>query len=168
MKPYLAVLADSFSEALSSRVLWILLAAWTLILAGLAPFGYIEEQSFEVKVSDIKDRDAFIKQIDSAVKGQGSDAQKRIGERLPQETKDGLKKYFEKKAEERKSSQRDMVDSLVSSMNKVLEDRELYQAEAWPSADKRSNTKDLIATGTAALNDSQVKELNRRLLENAF
>jgi ABC-type transport system involved in multi-copper enzyme maturation permease subunit len=168
MKPYLAVLIDSFSEALSSRVLWILLAAWTLILAGLAPFGYIEEQSFEVKIADIKDREGFIKQLDTAVKGQGSDAQKRVGERLPQEAKDELKKYFEKKGEDRKSSQRGTIDSLVNSMNKLLEDRELYKAEAWPSADKRSNTKDLIATGTAALNEGQVKELNRRLIENAF
>ena len=42
MRAYLAVLKDSFREALASRVLWILLALTTLVLAAVAPIGLSE------------------------------------------------------------------------------------------------------------------------------
>ena len=40
MRPYLAIIADSFREALASRVLWILLILITLLLAALVPLSY--------------------------------------------------------------------------------------------------------------------------------
>jgi len=43
MRPYLAILKDSFREALASRVLWILILVTTIVLALLAPVG-IKEQ----------------------------------------------------------------------------------------------------------------------------
>ena len=43
MKPYLAIIQDSFHSALSSRVLWIAFFAIWLVLAALAPFGYQED-----------------------------------------------------------------------------------------------------------------------------
>lgn len=46
MRAYLAVLKDSFREALASRVLWILIVVTTLVLAILAPLG-IREQKIE-------------------------------------------------------------------------------------------------------------------------
>ena len=39
MRAYLAVIKDSFREALASRVLWILLVLITLLLLSLAPLG---------------------------------------------------------------------------------------------------------------------------------
>src|ERR1700704_4525524 len=39
MRSYLAVLKDSFREALASRVLWILMIVITLILIAAAPLG---------------------------------------------------------------------------------------------------------------------------------
>ena len=43
MKPYLAIIRDSFHAALASRVLWIAFVAIWLVLAALAPFGYQED-----------------------------------------------------------------------------------------------------------------------------
>ncbi len=39
MRPYLAIIRDSFHEALVSRVLWILLALTTLVAAGAGAVG---------------------------------------------------------------------------------------------------------------------------------
>jgi len=39
MKPYLAILYDSLLESVRSKMLWILLAAWTLILIALFPLS---------------------------------------------------------------------------------------------------------------------------------
>ena len=44
MRPYLAVLKDSFREALSSRVLWILIILTTLLLLLAAPVGIREQK----------------------------------------------------------------------------------------------------------------------------
>ena len=49
MKPYLAIIADSFREALASRVLWILLILITLVLVALLPLGYRAEQTTEFR-----------------------------------------------------------------------------------------------------------------------
>ena len=38
MRPYLAILYDSFREALHSRVLWILLILIVVVLLAVAPF----------------------------------------------------------------------------------------------------------------------------------
>ena len=42
MRPYFAVIIDSFRAALSSRILWVAFLAIWLLLAALAPIGYEE------------------------------------------------------------------------------------------------------------------------------
>jgi ABC-type transport system involved in multi-copper enzyme maturation permease subunit len=51
MRPYLAVLKDSFREALASRVLWILIFVTSVVLALLAPLG-IKEQALSADVPE--------------------------------------------------------------------------------------------------------------------
>ena len=60
MRPYLAIIKDSFSAALASRVLYVLLGIITLLLIVLAPLGIREtSQSFELYYAvwdwDLKD-----------------------------------------------------------------------------------------------------------------
>ena len=40
MRPYLAIIKDSFREACATRVLWIVLILILLALLLIAPFGY--------------------------------------------------------------------------------------------------------------------------------
>ena len=42
MRPYTTVIIDSFREAWSSRVLWVLGIVWTVMLAALAPISINE------------------------------------------------------------------------------------------------------------------------------
>ena len=42
MRPYLAIIADSFRSALASRILWVALATIYIFLIALAPIGYRE------------------------------------------------------------------------------------------------------------------------------
>ena len=55
MIPYLAVIKDSFREALVSRVLWILLVLITLLLVGLAPFSWHTTVASRLIRTDIRD-----------------------------------------------------------------------------------------------------------------
>ena len=62
MRPYLAIIKDSFLEALASRVLWILLILITLGLACLAPLGFRSEQMTEFRHGDFLDARAVARQ----------------------------------------------------------------------------------------------------------
>ena len=42
MRPYLAIIKDSFHEARASKLFWLLIAASTLLLVALVPFGFDE------------------------------------------------------------------------------------------------------------------------------
>ncbi len=63
MKPYLAIIADSFREALASRVLWILLVLITLVLVALLPLGYRAEQMTEFRPGDFLDARGLVKAV---------------------------------------------------------------------------------------------------------
>ena len=54
MRPYLAIIKDSFREALASRVLWVLLLLITFFLLALAPFGFRAEQTTEFRLEDFQ------------------------------------------------------------------------------------------------------------------
>ncbi|MFC1759180.1 ABC transporter permease subunit, partial [Planctomycetota bacterium] len=59
MRPYLAVIKDSFREALASRVLWIMLLLIAVFLGAIAPFGWEETLAHQVFPSDIRRVDEF-------------------------------------------------------------------------------------------------------------
>ena len=57
MRPYLAIIRDSFHAALSSRVLWIAFVAIWVVLASLAPIGYQEDLTAEFRgARDLENR----------------------------------------------------------------------------------------------------------------
>ena len=66
MRPYLAIVYDSFVDAARSRVLWILLAAWTLVLAAVAPFGILTGTTMEFQPDQILDPVALIDELTKA------------------------------------------------------------------------------------------------------
>ena len=52
MLPYVAVIRDSFSAALASRILWVAFAAIWLLLAALSPIGYREDYTTTFRGQD--------------------------------------------------------------------------------------------------------------------
>lgn len=168
MKPYFAILIDSFNEAVASRMLWILFAAWTLILAGIAPFGFVEEKTFRFRPQQIRDLSGLSKQLEAARDGKGTAAQQRIAKLLSTETAETLKTYNSQKDNANREFRRSTMTQLVESLNVLLENKDLYSPEAWPTADKRSSMKDLIKEGPANLVANELEELNRKLIDNAF
>jgi biopolymer transport protein ExbB/TolQ len=84
MRPYLAILYDAFLEAIQSRVLWVLLAAWVLLLAAIAPFGFIEEKSYQLRSGDILQRSQLLEQLQQAARGKGKPTQQAVVASLPE------------------------------------------------------------------------------------
>jgi ABC-type transport system involved in multi-copper enzyme maturation permease subunit len=159
MKPYLAILYDSLIESLQSRVLWILLACWTLILIALFPLSISEGESYQVRMGDISSPKTVLDQLAAASAGKGTRAQRSVYAKI--------KEDFQAVLQDRQRSGRKIpVGSLIASLNDVVSSDDLYDEEAWPNAKKRKELRELIEKGTKSPEETQ--KLNRRLLDLAF
>ena len=161
MKPYIGILIDSFWEALNNRVLWALLVCWSILLAILAPFGYVSERSFELITSDIDNRSQLIEKIDLAAKGNGSKSAQAVVAQLDS-------KFVKKAKDSLNDGPRVPSSELAKELNKVLKSPELYSEEAFPTAKKRKNLEPLIDLGPEGRSESDNQELNRKLVQLAF
>lgn len=166
MRPYFAILIDSFWEAVGNRVLWVLLVGWALVLAGLAPFGYVTERSFKLSSYDIDNFDKIKERLLEAAKGQGNESVQAVASKLPPEFLEKLKPVPETSGDNR--GRRVRPSDMAKELNAVIDAKDLYSAESFPSAEKRPKTKPLIEQGVDKLSEFEREELNRELLQLAF
>ncbi len=163
MKPYLAIIWDSFVEAAQSRVLWVLLIAWVIILAAISPFSLIEGTTLEIQSEQIRSRTELMDILFAAADGKATVAQLAVW--------DAMKPAFKQLINDRKSNKgrgRLPMGDLADGLNSVLDRADLYSEKAWPTAAKRSYMKDLLAVDGKELSESQLKRRNRELVELAF
>ncbi len=163
MKPYLAIIRDSFIEAAQSRVLWVLLVAWLIILAAIAPFSLIEGTTIDIQTDQIRSRSDFMTILVAATDGKATPAQQAVW--------DFMDPSIKQQIADRKSNRGRghlPMGVLVEGLNSVLDEPKLYSEKAWPTAAKRSYLKDLLAVGGDSLAPAELKKLNRELVELAF
>jgi ABC-type transport system involved in multi-copper enzyme maturation permease subunit len=166
MKPYFAILIDSFWEAVGNRVLWVLLIGWALVLAGLAPFGYVTERSFKLSSNDIDDFNKIKARLLDGAKGRDNESVQAVAARLSPDFVEKLKPVPESGGDNRGRSVR--ASDMANELNAVIDAKDLYTAEAFPSAAKRPRLKPLIEPGVNKLSEFEREELNRELLQLAF
>lgn len=163
MKPYLAILYDSLIEAINSKVLWILLLLWVLILGAIAPFAFIQDISYRFSSSEIVGQDDAVpaKLAQALSKSRGTPAQLAVANALS----DASKKKITEAADKQKPLRRGEVAELL---NEALVNPKLYQEDAWPKADRRSDLKEILAKTPEQRSDRERDHLHRRLIEQAF
>ncbi|MFN6399213.1 MAG: ABC transporter permease [Planctomycetota bacterium] len=159
MKPYIAVLYDSLIESVRSRVLWILMAGWLLILVALFPLSLSEEETYRISSWDLNNAAAMLDQLAQASAGRGTRAQQAVYKKLDEEFQETLKDRL-------RTQRRIPVGQLVSSLNETLNQEDLYSKEAWPTAERREELKALIEDQSKT--SEQLQKLNRRLVDLAF
>jgi ABC-type transport system involved in multi-copper enzyme maturation permease subunit len=166
MKPYLGILIDSFWEAVSSKVLWALLALSTFILLALAPFGLTTERSFKFANYDINgaEKSRLLEKLGRGLDGKGSLGIQAISQKL--NTK--IQERIRKKVEDPKSNEDIRTREIVEELNRLLRDKTLYSAEAFPSTGQIDRYKALIDKLPDQIADDELEELNRRLLFATF
>ncbi|HXT58182.1 MAG TPA: hypothetical protein VN699_06080, partial [Pirellulales bacterium] len=170
MRACLAIIKDSFREALSSRVLWILLVLTTLLLLALAPIGLDEQVSVNFTPGDVVDTQSLLERIERQQAASPPSPGKQVWKLFSPEFKTQL-------ALERDSSQPasqpasrfNSVDfRLPKELNQVLKKRELYDPAAWTKIHLGEEAAALAKRGAAALSDEEVPRFNRLLLEAAY
>jgi ABC-type transport system involved in multi-copper enzyme maturation permease subunit len=163
MRPYLAIIYDSFIDAARSRVLWVLLAAWTIILAAIAPFGIIEGTTFDIQPDQILARQQLLDELTNASQGNGTAAQRAVWE--------SIEPNFQQQIIDRQKNKRGgrlPMGQIASGLSSVLKNPNLYAQEAWPTAAKRKEFEGVLDKPDASLSDQQRQRINRRLVELAF
>ena len=172
MGRYLAVIQDSFREALASRVLWILLALITLLLLALAPLGYREELTWRLREDDVRDWPKLMVQFRESAKNSQPSPTRHIFSLLDKKLQDDLRDVkipnIDSDAQNPFSFVR-VMGRLGREMNKVLERRDFYNAEAFRGVPLEGlELRQLRDDGIDKLADRELFRFNRLVFEAAF
>src|SRR5262249_36904922 len=165
MRAYLAILKDSFREALASRVLWILLGLTTLLLAVAAPIGLSEKPSTLLRQNSLLNPSGLVSKIETQGRADTPSPGKQIWGRWSDDFK---KRLSNREGEESGNSSFKLAADVLDALNRLLTDRTFYDPAAWRGIDLNQETKSLAERSADRLTDDEVKHRNRLLLEAAY
>lgn len=169
MRPYLAILKDSFREAVASRTLPFLLVFFTVVLLFLAPIGLREEVPWELRPTDIADMRLLA--IKLRADQDTESAAKRVLDRIPADLR---KRVTDPEAVVKEPPpednpfgpsrlQRDLADAVNE---KVLADRDFFSEATWKPKSLSEEGQRLAAQED--LSETESKRLNRLAFDDAF
>ena len=164
MRSYLAVLKDSFREALASRVLWILMIVITLILIAAAPLGFKGIKATQLKRNTVRDWPTLAAKIEEQGRADGPTPGRQIWLRLSDQFKTALANSALQSPGELSG---DLVDQFVDELNRVIRDPALYDAVAWEHVQVGKEAQGLLDRGTTRTGEETAR-FNRLLIEAAY
>ena len=163
MRPYLAVIRDSFHEALVSRVLWILLAVTTLVLVALLPLGFVEQAGSRLTDEDFLSRTKLVDKIVAASRSEDRSPGKRIWSLLPENVQQSLgTKPSDPLAG------RMQFRGFQRALEDIVKRKDFYDAEDWSHTKLSPAATALADKGASELPPDQLARFNRLALEAAF
>jgi hypothetical protein len=171
MRPYLAIIKDSFREALASHVLWIVLGLVTVLLLALAPMTYYSRASAGLRPGDVDSWPVLIEKIREEGKSEQKSPSQRIWSLLTEEERkvfvDAAKLPEQLQPRDIGRFQR-VVEQSSRALNRLLERDDFYDPEAWQGIGASPELKELQKQDYAALATSDRQRFNRLLLEVAY
>ncbi|HUY33360.1 MAG TPA: ABC transporter permease [Pirellulales bacterium] len=166
MRPYLAIIKDSFREALASRVLWVLLVVTTLVLLALVPVSVDEVAATRLRPGEILNARALSKKIQDEQAAPPPSPGKQIWPLLSDELKRRLTEPEGGAAAGNWPGQDYM--ELSGELNDLLDESDLYDPAAWAGKTMDPQAERLLARGAERLAADDLARLNRLLLEAAY
>ena len=162
--PYIAVVADSFRAALSSRVLWVAMVMLWLFLILLAPFGYREDFTASFRSHDFHNGTRMKAMLAKGLVSENGNKTPagRLADAMPNELKRRLERVG--KGDE----ERIRYSVLVDALNGLLEDESWYDETVWESSLRLRELRDLDDQPTQSLSDTLRKRRARLRIEAAF
>lgn len=160
MRAYVAILKDSFREALSSRVLWILLVLITLFLIALAGFSVAPAMRTGLNRQEVYDWPALVDRLREA---KPDTPPGQIMSRLSGDMRKRVREYSQDEP-----GQRRLIEDLRKALVDQLDDRDLYETLDLPAEQLSEEAGKLVARGVDQLEDQELGRLNRLLFEAAL
>ncbi len=180
MRPYLAIIKDSFRAAMASRVLYVLLLLITLLLLALAPLHMRETLDWELKnQGNITKPDQLLRRIVERRDAPREKGIARIWEMLPSKTQKKMLEIVER-PEDQELEDEDApgrppqviedihtYEELIEELNTIIEDPTFYRAEDWEGRSLPQEAEELVSLGAESLTEIRSKRLNRLLIASA-
>src|SRR3954464_3052481 len=171
MRPYLAIIKDSFREALASRVLWVLLALITVTLLGIVPLSYREQATVGLRERDVEGWPLLVEKLRDASQSLVATPAKHVWSLLDEEGKKAVREFKKLPPQPSIRDAREMQRSgriLFKSLDKAVRRDDFYDAEAWKDAPVSRELKELQKTPYDKLSSQDRLRENRLLMEAAF
>jgi hypothetical protein len=182
IRPYVAVVSDSFRSAFASRVLWVALVAIYLFLLAIAPIGYREVFTTTFRWTDFANgtrMKAMLAQGIVEIQGTSeiaadSDTSEpqsaaaaetpagRIARNLPEELRQNLRKVAEGQ------EVRIRLDILADGLNRLYESDDWYDEAIWKSAPRLRELRELESLPADELTEELRKRRARLRIEAAL
>ena len=168
MRSYLAILKDSFREALASRVLLVTLIGIVAVLLLLAPFGLETSVSTELRRSELVGPDRLLTQLTEAA-DQSNNPRSHLLSLLNEEQRKqfhALQDPEQDKRPRRRPGPNPQKRRLVNLLNELLEHPNFYDPNVWTKSSLSDEAIQL--TERTGLTASEEKHRNLLLLSAAF
>lgn len=163
MIPYLAVIRDSFREAMASRVLWLVLLLITLLLVAVAPFHWDSTTAWKVDPSEIRSLRNVIVELEKGKAPEATALQGKIWKSLRAETVD----VFQKVLDDAPGPHRFIAGRLLADdLNELISKPDFYQPEQWRDLEQTSRLTSLLEQ--PKLSEDLQRQRNRLALEAAM
>ena len=175
MRPYLAIIKDSFRAALASRVLYVLLGLILLFLLAIAPLHVRESLDTRINLDrDVRaaNQAQLVERFEEE-RNNGNKGVQRIWDNLTQETKDKIERAVpaEGLEDDEKVSDIDRLfaaQALFEELNEQIEDPEFFRKEDWAEGKYNSETRGYLKKDHGSLTKKQKQRLNRILISQSF
>jgi hypothetical protein len=169
---YLAVIKDSFREALASRVLWLLLVMITLLLVVIAPLGYHEVVTWRLGDNDVRGWERLMDKVRTDGKKEAPSPSRRIFTLLDVELQNSLVEVKLPGIDEEVRGPFEIMrvaEDFRNSLNDAIEKPGFYEDESFGEVPLLSEElRDLKEAGPETLSEPNIGRFNRLLLEASF
>jgi hypothetical protein len=162
MRPYIAVIVDSFRAAFTSRILWVALGTIYLFLAVIAPIGYREVFTTTIRWFDFSNGTRMKAMLAEGIAKESKTPVGMIARALPDEIQGNLRKVAE--GEE----VRIRLDLLADSLNALLDKDDWYDASIWKNTNRLRELRELDAKPRGELSDELKRRQARLRIESAL
>lgn len=173
MGAYIAILKDSFREAMASRVLLISLVGIVAVLLLVSPFGLTTETATELRRSELPRPERVLKKLVPASDESGAEAtpQSHIWSLLDDTQRERVRKLLNPDPQQAATRGRGpggnpLKRQVVNQLNTLLSREDFHDAQSWTGIRLTEETTELIAQ--SELNPKQIKRRNLLLLSAAF
>jgi hypothetical protein len=174
MRPYIAILKDSFREALASRVLWVTTGLIGVFLLLVVPLGYKLNLTGEITWGEIMDGPQLAARLRRDALTDQPSPGRRIWSLLDDATREKVQK-LEKAAkddgeprENRGREFRQGMDALRTGLNTLIARRDFYQEDDWRDVSLPKEAKDYLARSRESLSMEELARMNRLLIEAPY
>jgi len=177
MRPYLAIIIDSFRAAIASRVLYILLALITLLFFVVGPAYLVETLDWRLtEHRHFEDSQAIVKRLIERGETGKSKSTTRVWSLLSEEAQAAVRELYENKETINEDRRRGpgqrgpnrKLSKLIDELNAMIQSPSFYRAEDWDRFSVVPEAESLLKDGYENLTEERMRRVNRLLIGKAL